>query len=82
MPGDWAGFGAADEANSCHQTPLGGGFGGKQEILVEYCRSSDYCHGASGENIHAKELPRRSRHPMRIHMKTGVKRDGTITANE
>jgi putative selenate reductase molybdopterin-binding subunit len=24
----------------------------------------------------------RSRHPMKIHMKTGVKRDGTITANE
>jgi putative selenate reductase molybdopterin-binding subunit len=24
----------------------------------------------------------RSRHPMRIHMKTGVKNDGTITANE
>jgi putative selenate reductase molybdopterin-binding subunit len=24
----------------------------------------------------------RSRHPMKIHLKTGVKKDGTITANE
>jgi putative selenate reductase molybdopterin-binding subunit len=65
---------------------IGGGFGGKQEILIEdvaahltiatkrpvifeYSREEEF-------------ISSRSRHPMRIHMKTGVKKDGTITANE
>jgi putative selenate reductase molybdopterin-binding subunit len=65
---------------------IGGGFGGKQEVLVEdvaahltiatgrpvrfeYTREEEFTAG-------------RSRHPMRIHMRTGVRRDGTITANE
>ncbi|MEI8130910.1 MAG: molybdopterin cofactor-binding domain-containing protein, partial [Leptolinea sp.] len=65
---------------------VGGGFGGKQEILledvaahltiatrrpvvVEYTREEEFAAS-------------RSRHPMKIHLKTGVKRDGTITANE
>ncbi|NMB60246.1 MAG: molybdopterin-dependent oxidoreductase, partial [Chloroflexi bacterium] len=65
---------------------VGGGFGGKQEILIEDV--------AAHLTIATKrpvlvELTReeefiasRSRHPMRIRMKTGVKNDGTITANE
>ncbi|MEA5077354.1 MAG: molybdopterin cofactor-binding domain-containing protein [Anaerolineaceae bacterium] len=65
---------------------IGGGFGGKQEVLVEdvaahltiatkrpvlfeYTREEEF-------------IAARSRHPMKIHMKTGVKKDGTITANE
>lgn len=65
---------------------VGGGFGGKQEILIEdvaahltiatrrpvlyeYTREEEF-------------VASRSRHPMKIHMKTGVKADGTITANE
>ncbi len=65
---------------------IGGGFGGKQEILIEdvaahltiatkrpvifeYTREEEF-------------IASRSRHPMHIHMKTGVKKDGTITANE
>ena len=65
---------------------IGGGFGGKQEVLIEdvaahltiatrrpvmlaYTREEEFTAS-------------RSRHPMRIKMKTGVKRDGTITANE
>ena len=65
---------------------IGGGFGGKQEVLIEdvaahltiatrrpvmfeYTREEEF-------------IASRSRHPMRIRMKTGVKRDGTITANE
>jgi putative selenate reductase molybdopterin-binding subunit len=65
---------------------IGGGFGGKQEVLIEdvaahltiatkrpvifeYTRDEEF-------------VASRSRHPMRIKMKTGVKRDGTITANE
>ncbi|MFA5874881.1 MAG: molybdopterin cofactor-binding domain-containing protein, partial [Anaerolineales bacterium] len=65
---------------------IGGGFGGKQEVLIEdvaahltiatkrpviyeYSREEEFIAG-------------RSRHPMRVRMKTGVKKDGTITANE
>ena len=65
---------------------IGGGFGGKQEVLMEdvpahltiatkrpviyeYTREEEFTSS-------------RSRHPMRIWMKTGVKRDGTLTANE
>lgn len=65
---------------------VGGGFGGKQEILiedvaahltiatkrpvlVEYTREEEF-------------IASRSRHPMKIRLKTGVKNDGTITANE
>jgi putative selenate reductase molybdopterin-binding subunit len=65
---------------------IGGGFGGKQEVLIEdiaahltiatkrpviltYDREEEF-------------IASRSRHPMRVRMKTGVKLDGTITANE
>ena len=65
---------------------IGGGFGGKQEVMIEdvaahltiatrrpvifeYTREEEF-------------IAARSRHPMRFHMKTGVKNDGTITANE
>ncbi len=65
---------------------IGGGFGGKQEVLIEdvaahltiatrrpvrfeYTREEEFTAS-------------RARHPMRLHMKTGVKKDGTITANE
>jgi putative selenate reductase molybdopterin-binding subunit len=64
---------------------IGGGFGGKQEILIEDVaahltiatrRPVMYEYTREEEFIAA-----RSRHPMRIRMKTGVKNDGTITAN-
>jgi putative selenate reductase molybdopterin-binding subunit len=65
---------------------IGGGFGGKQEILIEDVAA--HLTIATGHPV-IYETTRdevftasRSRHPMRIHMKTGVKRDGTITANE
>jgi putative selenate reductase molybdopterin-binding subunit len=65
---------------------IGGGFGGKQEILIEdvvahltiatkrpvrleYTREEEFTAS-------------RSRHPMKIHLKTGVLNDGTITAND
>lgn len=65
---------------------IGGGFGGKQEILIEdvvahltiatkrpvrleYTREEEFTAS-------------RSRHPMKIHLKTGVMNDGTITAND
>jgi putative selenate reductase molybdopterin-binding subunit len=65
---------------------IGGGFGGKQEVLMEDVpahltiatrRPVIYEYTREEEFIGA-----RSRHPMKIKMKTGVKRDGTITANE
>lgn len=65
---------------------IGGGFGGKQEVLMEDVpahltiatrRPVLYEYTREDEFIAA-----RSRHPMKIWMKTGVKRDGTLTANE
>ncbi|MDX9991997.1 MAG: molybdopterin-dependent oxidoreductase [Anaerolineales bacterium] len=65
---------------------IGGGFGGKQEVLMEDVaahltiatkRPVLYEYSREEEFIAA-----RSRHPMIVRMKTGVKRDGTITANE
>lgn len=65
---------------------IGGGFGVKQEVLLE-----DICalltiatdHPVKLEFSRAEEFrSSRSRHPQIIHMKTGVKRDGTIVANE
>ena len=64
---------------------IGGGFGGKQEVLMEDVpahltiatkRPVIYEYTREEEFIGA-----RSRHPMKVRMKTGVKRDGTITAN-
>jgi putative selenate reductase molybdopterin-binding subunit len=65
---------------------IGGGFGGKQEVQIEDVAA--HLTIATGrpvrfETTRAEEFQAsRSRHPMRIRMKTGVKRDGTITANE
>ena len=65
---------------------IGGGFGGKQEIMIEDVAA--HLTIATGRPViyeYTREeefSAARSRHPMRIRMKTGVKRDGTLTANE
>jgi putative selenate reductase molybdopterin-binding subunit len=65
---------------------IGGGFGGKQEILIEDVAA--HLTIATGRPVlfeYSREeefVASRSRHPMRVRMKTGVKRDGTMTANE
>ncbi|HSO27084.1 MAG TPA: molybdopterin cofactor-binding domain-containing protein, partial [Anaerolineales bacterium] len=65
---------------------IGGGFGGKQEVLIEDVVG--HLTIATGrpviyEYTRAEEfIAARSRHPMRIHMKTGVTKQGVITANE
>lgn len=65
---------------------IGGGFGGKQEVLIEDVAA--HLTIATGRPVrfeYTREeefYAARSRHPMRIRMRTGVKRDGTITANE
>ncbi len=64
---------------------IGGGFGGKQEILIEDVAA--HLTIATGRPVifeYTREeefVAARSRHPMRIRMKTGVKKDGTLTAN-
>ena len=65
---------------------IGGGFGGKQEVMVEDVAA--HLTIATGrpvrfETTRAEEFFfARSRHPMRVRMRTGVKKDGTVTANE
>lgn len=65
---------------------VGGGFGGKQEVQIEDIAA--HLTIATGrpvmhETTREEEfIASRSRHPMRIWMKTGVKNDGTMTANE
>ncbi len=65
---------------------IGGGFGNKQEILIEDVAA--HLTIATGRPVlyemsrEEEFIASRSRHPMRIKMRTGVKRDGTMTANE
>jgi len=64
---------------------IGGGFGNKQEVLVEDVAA--HLTIATGRPVlyemsrEEEMIASRSRHPMRVRMKTGVKNDGTITAN-
>jgi putative selenate reductase molybdopterin-binding subunit len=63
---------------------IGGGFGGKQEILIEdVCglvtlRTGRPCRleYSRAEELHAA----RTRHPQIVRVKTGAKKDGTLTA--
>lgn len=64
---------------------IGGGFGGKQEILIEdvaahltIATRRPVIYETTREE---QFIAARSRHPMRIRMKTGVLKDGTLTAN-
>ncbi len=65
---------------------IGGGFGGKQEVLMEDVAA--HLTIATGRPVryeYTREeefIAARSRHPMRVRVKTGVKKDGTIVANE
>lgn len=64
---------------------IGGGFGGKQEVMIEDVAA--HLTIATGRPVifeYTREeefIAARSRHPMRIRLKTGVKNDGTLTAN-
>ncbi len=65
---------------------IGGGFGGKQEVLIEDVAA--HLTIATGRPVRFEYtrteefVNARSRHPMRVRMKTGVMRDGTMVANE
>jgi putative selenate reductase molybdopterin-binding subunit len=64
---------------------IGGGFGGKQEVLIEDVAAhlTIATHRPVKVEYTREEefIAARSRHPMRVHMKTGVLKDGTPTAN-
>lgn len=63
---------------------IGGGFGGKQEILIEdLCGALTLATGrpVRMEFTRAEELSAaRARHPQIVRFKSGVKRDGSLTA--
>lgn len=65
---------------------IGGGFGNKQEVLIEDVAA--HLTIATGRPVlyemsrEEEFIASRSRHPMRVRMKTGIKNDGTMTANE
>ena len=63
---------------------LGGGFGGKQEIVVEdICAYLTMVTGKPVRLEYSRDeefTAARSRHPQILHFKTGVSREGTITA--
>jgi putative selenate reductase molybdopterin-binding subunit len=65
---------------------IGGGFGGKQEVLLEpLVALIAWKHKRAAKLILSRQevfVSTRTRHPMRIKLKTGVKNDGTITALE
>lgn len=65
---------------------IGGGFGNKQEMLIEDVAAHlTIATGKPVQLVYTREeefIASRSRHPMYIHLKTGVKNNGTITANE
>ncbi len=69
-----------------YKPQLGGGFGNKQEILTEdLCVLATLKTGKPVQWRFTREeefTATNSRHGMNIHLKTGVKNDGTITAQE
>jgi putative selenate reductase molybdopterin-binding subunit len=65
---------------------IGGGFGNKQEVMIEdICAHLTIATGRPVKLEYTREeqfMCSTSRHPMRVHMRTGVMADGHIVANE
>ncbi|PIE54010.1 MAG: aldehyde oxidase [Dethiosulfovibrio peptidovorans] len=63
---------------------VGGAYGGKQEVLLEPLAAKFALRtGRPVKFIFSREevfMAARTRHPMRVHITTGLKEDGTITA--
>ncbi|MDI6757239.1 MAG: molybdopterin-dependent oxidoreductase [Endomicrobiia bacterium] len=63
---------------------IGGGFGGKQEILIEdLCSALTLKTGKPVRIFYTRKeefMSSRTRHPQVIRLKTGIKKDGTLTA--
>ena len=79
-------FDIPQEKIRVYKPQLGGGFGNKQEILTEdLCVLATLKTGKPVQWRFTREeefTASNSRHSMQIHLKTGVKNDGTITAQE
>ncbi len=66
------------------KTRVGGGYGAKQDILVEDL--TGYAAFATGRPVYYRNtreeefIANSTRHPMRVHVKMGGKKDGSITA--
>jgi putative selenate reductase molybdopterin-binding subunit len=65
---------------------IGGGFGGKQEVLFEpLVALVAWKHKRAAKLVLSRQevfISTRTRHPMRIRLKTGVKNNGALTALE
>ena len=63
---------------------IGGGFGGKQELLTEdICALATLKTGRPVKLEYTREeafIAATTRHPMRLYIKAGARRDGTLTA--
>lgn len=63
---------------------IGGGFGGKQEVLLEdICSALTLKTGRPVKLQYTRKeefIASRTRHPQIIQLKTGIKKDGTLTA--
>jgi CO/xanthine dehydrogenase Mo-binding subunit len=72
----------------CVQTPLGGGFGGKEDSPIDIGVRAALLAWKTGKPVRMEydreeiTLSTAKRHPMIIHCKIGAKRDGTLTALE
>lgn len=77
-------LGLPDKSIRVIKPRLGGGFGGKQEIVVEdICAYLTMITGKPVRLEYTRDeefTAARSRHPQILRLKTGVRRDGTITA--
>ncbi|MGN8875934.1 xanthine dehydrogenase family protein molybdopterin-binding subunit [Pseudoflavonifractor sp. HCP28S3_F10] len=66
--------------------PVGGGFGGKIDILIEHVAAALAMKAGRPVRIvltRREDIPvAHSRHPMVMYIRTGVKRDGTIVAQD
>lgn len=68
-------------------SPIGGAFGGKDEITVQIYLALLAMHtGGRPVKIHLSReesvIAGIKRHPFKVHVKTGAKKDGTIVANQ
>ncbi len=65
---------------------IGGGFGGKQELMLEdICAALTLASHRPVKMEYTREeefYMARSRHPQTLHMKMGVKRDGSVIASQ
>ncbi len=81
-------MGQPEEAFAIRQAVVGGAFGGKEDyasVVAGYCVVLARKAGRPVKIVYDRDedtAVTTKRHPGRVHLRTGVKRDGTITAME